>query len=693
MNLVKSRLWTVIILISGLSSGQYISVDENYTVAQLVSEVLVNSSCAETSNYKSYPDGNFSVYSVGYFNAEDSNFEYAEGIIISTGQAIDAVGPNDEIKSTGTIEWPGDDDLLEITRIPELYNASYIEFDFIPKSNSISFNYLFASEEYSEAYQCEYSDVFAFILTDSNGKSTNLALVPDSNDRVSATSIRPGVPDICQPSNEEYFGQRNGSRSSISMTGQTESLTAKSEVIPGETYTIKLVIADNLDTILDSAVFLEAGSFSIDVSLGDDRTVDNRNPLCMGETYELNASSVDAQHYRWFKDGVQLTQFDNVETITVSENGEYSVEVEFSPQCISRGRIALEFIAHPTIAEEPLDIAFCFFDESEIPRVDLTSNSQRILGNQDAEIYDVYYFKNMSDAENFVNIISNPSFFVTRESETTIYARISSGASCFEISSFKALLQDLDFSTNIKEEYLLCLDSDGHPIEPKPKIATGLPSEEYSFVWFNGPPSTENTLANETDASITVEESGNYYVEITNLEFGCSTVRSTEVLSSEPPNRFEVLILSDIFSREGKVELLVEGNSEYRYSVDDLDFSDNPIFKGLEAGEHEAFVTDIYGCTVVSEPFLLLDYPRFFTPNGDGVNDIWNISGLSILDSPKIRVYDRYGNLLHEINNDIGWDGTNNGERVPSSDYWFKITYNNSFGEAKEFKSHFTLKR
>lgn len=88
-----------------------------------------------------------------------------------------------------------------------------------------------------------------------------------------------------------------------------------------------------------------------------------------------------------------------------------------------------------------------------------------------------------------------------------------------------------------------------------------------------------------------------------------------------------------------------------------------------------------------------ITYPNFFTPNGDGYNDFWNISNLPETFEPKIYIFDRYGKLIKQINPyGNGWDGTFNGQNLPSTDYWFKLEYVEN-GTNKEFKSHFSLKR
>ena len=106
-----------------------------------------------------------------------------------------------------------------------------------------------------------------------------------------------------------------------------------------------------------------------------------------------------------------------------------------------------------------------------------------------------------------------------------------------------------------------------------------------------------------------------------------------------------------------------------------------------------------FGCeTLVLSGVSVIDYPRFFTPNGDGFHDTWNIIGLDGTGA-KIYIFDRYGKLMKQISPDdesTGWDGTFNGTPVPATDYWLTVEYPEYVGDAvmmKEFKAHFSLKR
>ena len=134
---------------------------------------------------------------------------------------------------------------------------------------------------------------------------------------------------------------------------------------------------------------------------------------------------------------------------------------------------------------------------------------------------------------------------------------------------------------------------------------------------------------------------------------------------------------------------VVSSNNMLLYQLDNGNFQYSNIFENVSFGCHTIKVTDLYGCTELSSS--VLGIPDYFTPNGDGYNDYWNI----VIENtdPNLCIFDRYGKLLKEINqNEIGWDGTYNGNKLPSTDYWFVLEYDEC-GVRKTFKSHFGLMR
>lgn len=240
----------------------------------LVNDILINNPCVVVSNITSSSGTTFGESaSLGYFHSPfgQADFPMASGIVLSTGKVDSIVGPNDSVLSDGTINWPGDDQLEDIilagtgfTMVS--HNATKLEFDFTSPNAFMSFNFLFASEEYG-TYQCEFADAFAFILTDlTTGTSTNLAVVPGTDDPVSVITVRDDqYNDACSSVNPAYFAnyyEEGDLFSGINYNGRTQVMTASSPIVPGNAYHIKLVVADRLDQAFDTSVFIQAGSFT-----------------------------------------------------------------------------------------------------------------------------------------------------------------------------------------------------------------------------------------------------------------------------------------------------------------------------------------------------------------------------------------------------------------------------------------------
>ncbi|WP_332029161.1 choice-of-anchor L domain-containing protein, partial [Kaistella sp.] len=324
------------------NAQQYITVDSSaYTAEELVRDIFIgsqNSGCITISNVSANGWQNFgsSSSSYGYFEKGTLPFDINKGIILSTGSIQNAPGPNNVLLDDQDSNWSGDQDLADALQesVWNYLNATSIEFDFVASNTSgISFEYLFLSEEYRRT-NCTYSDGFAFLIkkAGSSDPYTNIALVPGTQDPV--TSLTINTAPNC-PRNTAYFGSFNGINSSTAFDGQTKVLTAKTDIVAGVKYHIKLVIADHLAGSdrtgrYDSAVFLKAGSFVGKKDLGLDLLISTNNPLCEGSSKILDATTPGATSYQWFKDGMVIagaTQPSlNVPGVTAS-NGNYSVEV------------------------------------------------------------------------------------------------------------------------------------------------------------------------------------------------------------------------------------------------------------------------------------------------------------------------------------------------------------------------------
>ncbi len=119
------------------------------------------------------------------------------------------------------------------------------------------------------------------------------------------------------------------------------------------------------------------------------------------------------------------------------------------------------------------------------------------------------------------------------------------------------------------------------------------------------------------------------------------------------------------------------------------------MFTNVEPGVHTVTITEVNGCGSLTIEVSVVDYMKYFTPNGDGVNDTWRIIGLESQENAQVFIFDRQGKLLKQLSSTSeGWDGTYNGNILTSNDYWFKVVYTEpTTGQVKEFRSHFSLKK
>lgn len=200
----------------------------------------------------------------------------------------------------------------------------------------------------------------------------------------------------------------------------------------------------------------------------------------------------------------------------------------------------------------------------------------------------------------------------------------------------------------------------------------------------------------ETELTVTSPNSGRYFVEI---QTSLATVITDDILITYygTPVLDEVIILDDL-ADSNNVEIVVIGDGDYEYAINGGEFQENPVFNDVPPGINSVIINDLNGCGT-TEPidFLVVGYPKFFTPNNDTYNDYWNVKGIETLIDPVVHIFDRYGKLIKQLDaSTIGWDGTFNGKPMPSSDYWFKMDYSRdeeSVIVARTLRTHFTLKR
>ena len=241
----------------------------------------------------------------------------------------------------------------------------------------------------------------------------------------------------------------------------------------------------------------------------------------------------------------------------------------------------------------------------------------------------------------------------------------------------------------------ICITADGEVYQTY-TLNTGLNNTDYDFEWFD---SNGNIIPGETNATLVVDAPGTYSVIATNWLTGCSSdptlSTATATVTETMPATTMTVVQSEYFSDNATITVNVTGGTgTLMYSLDEGPLQSSNVFTGVSVGEHLVTVVDTEGCTYMTQEVTIIDYPNYFTPNGDGINDTWNISGLN-QPGAKLYIFDRYGKLLKQLSateGSDGWDGTYNQEQLPSTDYWFTLDYMEN-GVAKTFKAHFTMKR
>ncbi|WP_233586666.1 T9SS type B sorting domain-containing protein, partial [Formosa maritima] len=338
---------------------------------------------------------------------------------------------------------------------------------------------------------------------------------------------------------------------------------------------------------------------------------------------------------------------------------------------------------------------------------DLTQNEGLMLNDFDEM---VTYHETLDDAESGDNAINNATAYTNISSPQTIYVRVTNtgdpndasddGTGCYAIVTFDLIVDPLPVF-NIDDFYTICINLNGTEVIGNPTIDTELSSSLYTFEWIeDGDPST--ILSTDSFFMPTVE--GNYTVTVTDINSGCSSSDSTVVQLSSPP-MVTATVATEAFANNHIIVVTATGDGAalFEFSIDNGPWVSNEpnsntyTFSNVPFGEHVIQARDINGCGIASDMVLVMDYPLFFTPNNDGYNDTWQIFGIENQFDAKIFIYDRYGKLLKQLSpTGPGWDGTYNGELLPSSDYWFTIDYRElgeSDGAQKQFRAHFSLKR
>ncbi|WP_252775325.1 T9SS type B sorting domain-containing protein [Flavobacterium sp. NRK F10] len=388
---------------------------------------------------------------------------------------------------------------------------------------------------------------------------------------------------------------------------------------------------------------------------------------------------------------------------TAANGSEVWVRIENDYGCYRTAKVNL-IVSATTVAQSfsfPLEECDDYLDANDpdddgIDYFDLTQIEATLISQFPSnQSYTFSYYENETDAlieQNSIQDITN--FRNTVPDYQEIWVRMESNLyECAALGPFLKLIVNPLPDTDLGDNFFLCVDpqtgSGSQVID-----ATPATSGNYSYQWSSDIVGLD--LTNEVGSQYVVTEEGTYTVIVTNLDTSCSyTDQITTTYSSEPVSFTAEVITPPFSAGTATIVGAAEGGyGIYEYSIDLVNWQTNPTFTDLPNGNYTIYVKDIQGCGELLSVSNLnaITYPNYFTPNGDGYNDTWNIKGLSEYDA-KIYIFDRYGKLIKQIStNGEGWDGTYNGQPLPSTDYWFRVDYVVN-GTSQEFKAHFSLKR
>lgn len=400
---------------------------------------------------------------------------------------------------------------------------------------------------------------------------------------------------------------------------------------------------------------------------------------CENESVVLDATTTGATHYNWYENtggGFSLMSGENNPTLNILNAALYRVEV-ITPTGNIYSDVQVSFSVTP-ISFDATDEIYCF---AENTTYDLSQKNMEVIGGQNPLKILISYHSTLIDALSGFNKL--PMEYEMSEGVNTIYVRVASidNPNCYDAPSSFELTAIATPEAIFSTEVFLCDDVQTATIGDENL------NNSYTYLWETG----ENT------PTIEVTQAGTYGLTITNTYLGqsCSEIFTIAVFISNAPEITDVEI--EDLQKNNRVTVITDVVGDFEFALDDGGFQSHNVFEDVPPGEHIVRIRDLEGCGETSENIMVVGFPKFFTPNGDGTHDSWRIEGITTLQNPEVHVFDKFGKLLAILNTTtLEWDGTYLGRPLPATDYWFKLTYidsNEQKVEAKYIDNHFSLRR
>ncbi|NEW78516.1 MAG: T9SS type B sorting domain-containing protein, partial [Gelidibacter sp.] len=275
--------------------------------------------------------------------------------------------------------------------------------------------------------------------------------------------------------------------------------------------------------------------------------------------------------------------------------------------------------------------------------------------------------------------------------EQTLYVRVESddNGECFGFGPHLKLVVEPRPEFELDESIIYCMNL------PPITVSTYNPKGNYTYEWKN-----ESGIVVGNNSFLKISAEGNYSVIATSFE-GCESFSKTikaipSIIATISQNN--ITVIDDSENNSITINTSNLGIGDYEFSFNDPygDFQDEPYFQNITPGIHTIYVQDKNNCGIAPIEVSVIGYPKFFTPNNDGQNDTWNVTGISenFYKSATVYIFNRFGKLITEIDlYSDGWNGLFNGNYLPATDYWFSVELVDLKGNIRVKKGHFSLIR
>ncbi|MFD2565727.1 T9SS type B sorting domain-containing protein, partial [Pseudotenacibaculum haliotis] len=432
---------------------------------------------------------------------------------------------------------------------------------------------------------------------------------------------------------------------------------------------------------------------NIDLSLQTQNIIDGQSPGDYSVSYYTSLNDAQNNTNPIVGPFTNTTPFSQTIYVRITNNttGCFSTDSQF------------DIIVNPEpFANRINDLEFCDNDldgddtNGFIQDINFENLAASILGpSQDPNDFQVTFYETLDDA----NTTSNPITFPYSNSTANvqeIFVRVdNNNTGCFNTRvSFQLNINPLPEFEVTSPQYI-CLGDTGLLLEVEN------PTELYDYFWVDA---NGNTVLGET---ITATQAGTYSVTATKLDgTGCSRTRDIVVIASSVATITEEDVIIDDGDSDNSI--LINNNNgnlgigDYEFALLDSEnnivynYQDEPFFDNLPGGIYTILVRDKNGCGEAELEVAVIELPKFFTPNDDGVNDTWNVKGVNTDFFPKSRisVFDRFGKPIAQFSIDHpGWNGRYNGRVVISNDYWVRVELTDRNGKVRVETQNFALLR